>query len=95
MGALLALVGFALLLFQLLLLGRIIVDLVGVLAKPGVRYEESLAPVRHVIYQLTEPVLAPVRRVVRPVQMGGVMFDLSVTAVFLAVVVLRQLTLVA
>ena len=30
------------------------------------------------IYQLTEPVLAPMRRGVQPVQMGGVMFDISV-----------------
>jgi YggT family protein len=40
-------------------------------------------------------VLAPVRRVVRPVRLGGVLFDLSVTLVFIAVVVLRQLVIVA
>ncbi len=95
MGMLLALVGFVLLLFQLLLIARIVVDLVGVLAKPGVRYEERLAPASRVIYQLTEPVLAPVRRVVRPVRVGGVMLDLSVMLVFVALVILRQLILAA
>jgi YggT family protein len=91
-GALLWLVGLALLLFELLLIARIVVDLVSVLAKPG--YEEGLGPVRRVVYRLTEPVLAPVRRVVPPVRVGGVSFDLAVTLVFAAVVVLRQLVIV-
>jgi YggT family protein len=92
-GALLALVGLALLLFELLLIARIVVDLVGVLARPG--YDEGFGSVRRVIYRLTEPVLAPVRRVIRPVRIGGVSFDLAVTLVFIAVVVLRQLVLTA
>jgi YggT family protein len=88
-GALLVLVGLVLLLFELLLIARIIVDLLGVLAKPS--YEETLAPVRRVVYRLTEPVVAPVRRLLPPVRMGGVSFDLAVTLVFVAVVILRQL----
>jgi YggT family protein len=92
-GALFWLVGFALLLFELLLLVRIVVDLLGVLIKP--RYDEGLGPVRWVVYRLTEPVLAPVRRVVRPVWMGGVSFDLALTLVFLGVAVLRQLVIAA
>lgn len=91
MGALLALVALALLLFELLLIARIVLDLVSVLARPGTGYDERLEPVRQVVYRLTEPVLAPVRRVVRPVRMGGVSFDLAVTLVFVTVVVLRQL----
>jgi YggT family protein len=47
-----------------------------------------------VIYRRTEPVLVPVRRVVRPVRLGGVLFDLSVTLVFVAVVVRQQLVAV-
>lgn len=95
MGALLALIGLVLLLFELLLIARIVVDLVGALGRPDARYEQGLGSARRVIYQLTEPVLAPVRRVVRPVRLGGVMFDLSVTLVFIAVVLLRQLVIVA
>lgn len=45
---------------------------------------------RRVIYQLT----APVRRVVRPVRRGGVMLDLSVTVVLVAVVLLQRLVTV-
>lgn len=93
-GALLTLVGLVLLLFELLLIARIIIDLVGAFARPGARYQENLEPVRRVVYRLTEPVLAPVRRLIRPVRLGGVYFDLSVTLVFVAVVVLRQLVLV-
>jgi YggT family protein len=92
--ALLALVGLVLVLFELLLIARIVVDLVGSLARPGARYEEGLSPVRRVVYRLTEPVLAPVRRVVRPVRVGGVSFDIAVTLVFVAVIVARQLVLV-
>jgi YggT family protein len=92
-GALLALAGLALLLFELILIARIVVDLVGVLTKPG--DDEGLGPVRRMVYRLTEPVLAPVRRVVRPVRMGGVSFDFAVTLVFVAVAVLRQWVLVA
>ncbi|MGH3808432.1 MAG: YggT family protein [Pseudonocardiaceae bacterium] len=93
MGPLLTLVGLALLFCQLLLIARIVVDLVGVLTRHG--YAEGFGPVRRVVHRLTEPVLAPVRRVVRPVRMGGVSFDLAVTLVFLAVVVLRQAVIVA
>lgn len=93
MGLLLTLVGLALLLFQLLLIARILIDWAGVFARPGV--EAGLGPAHRVIYRLTEPVLAPVRRVVQPVRMGGVSFDLAVTLVFVAVVVLRQLVIVA
>ncbi|MFY9808732.1 MAG: YggT family protein [Pseudonocardiaceae bacterium] len=95
MDALLALVGLVLVLFELLLIARIVLDLVGTLGRPGVRYEQGLGSVRRAVYRLTEPVLAPVRRVVRPVRIGGVSFDLAVTLVFVAVIVARQLVLVA
>jgi YggT family protein len=94
-NALLALVGLVLVLFELVLIVRIVIDLVGSLARPGASYEGGLDPVRRVVYRLTEPVLAPVRRVVRPVRVGGVSFDIAVTLVFVAVIVLRQLVLVA
>lgn len=87
----LGLIGLVLVLFELLLIARVVVDLVANVARPGARYAAALDPARRVIYRLTEPVLAPVRRVVRPVRLGGVLFDLSVTLVFVAVVVVQQL----
>lgn len=95
MGALLWIVGLALLLFELLLLARIVVDLLGTLARSNGRDDQRLESARAVVWRCTEPVLAPVRRVIKPVRMGGVSFDLAVTLVFLAVVVLRQLVIVA
>ena len=92
---LLGLIGLVLLLFELLLIARIVIDLVEAFARPDARYGKGLSSTRQVIYQLTEPVLGPVRRVIKPVRLGGVMFDLSVTLVFIAVVILRQLVLVA
>ena len=85
------LVGLVLLLFELLLIARVVVDMVGTLARPDARYEAGLGSARRVIYQFTEPVLAPVRRVVPPVRLGGVMFDLSLTLVFIVVVLLQRL----
>ncbi|MBV9060475.1 MAG: YggT family protein [Pseudonocardiales bacterium] len=87
----LGLAGLVLLLFELLLIGRVVVDLASNPAGPGPGYGEVLGPAHRVIYRLTEPVLAPVRRVVRPVRIGGVLLDLSVTLVFIAVVVVQQL----
>ena len=41
-------------------------------------------------YRLTEPVIAPVRRVLKPVNLGGVQFDLAFTVVFIATLILRS-----
>lgn len=83
--------GTLLLIFQVLLVARLVVDWVGVLAggpEPGWR-----RGARRATHAVTEPVLAPVRRVLRPVRIGSVGLDLAFPAVFLAVVLLRQLAL--
>ena len=43
-----------------------------------------------VLRSLTEPVLAPLRRVLPPVQMGAMGLDLSPTILLLAMVLLQQ-----
>lgn len=45
---------------------------------------------RTALHRVTEPVLAPVRRKLPPVHLGGVSLDLSVTVVLIAVIVLRS-----
>ena len=40
---------------------------------------------------MTEPVLAPVRRVLPPVRLGSMSIDLAFTAVFVLVMVLRTI----
>ncbi len=39
---------------------------------------------------MTEPVLAPVRRKLPPVHLGGMSLDLSVTAVLVALILVRS-----
>jgi YggT family protein len=89
-GALLGLVSLALLLFQLLLVARAILDWTGALAGPstaGSFRSRLSAGVR----AITEPVLAPVRRVIPPLRVGGVGIDLSFIVVFVAIVLIRAL----
>jgi YggT family protein len=85
MSALGTLLGFALSLYLLVLIARMVLDWTGVLggSPPWARRARSLA------YSATEPVIGPVRRVVRPVRIGGLSLDLAFTLVFVAVVVLR------
>lgn len=81
-----SLLGLVLVLFQLVLLARVIVDWVGVLSPGG---GTAMYQARRITHGITEPVIAPVRRVVKPVQLGGVSLDLAFIIVFVAVLVLR------
>jgi YggT family protein len=89
MSLLLAIVATLLLLFQLVLLGRAVLDWSLVLAGPPM-----LGSVRHrlstVARTLTEPVLGPVRRVLPPLRLGSFALDTAFIAVFVAVLLLRQ-----
>ncbi|MEV4312936.1 YggT family protein [Actinocrispum sp. NPDC049592] len=81
-----ALIGYALTLFIVLLIVRMVLDWTGVLA--GGPYWARRA--RQVTHALTEPVIAPVRRVLRPVRAGGIAIDLAFTAVFVLAIILRS-----
>jgi YggT family protein len=89
MGAIGSLLGLLLLLFEVVLIARVVVDWVGVLSNgPEPEWRRQARRVTHTV---TEPVLAPVRRVLPPVQAGSVGFDLAVPVVFIAVLLLRVL----
>jgi YggT family protein len=45
----------------------------------------TLARINHVLYRLTEPVLAPVRRLLPPVRAGSMAIDLSFLIVFFGI----------
>ncbi len=85
-----SLLGLVLLLFGLVMVARLIVDWVGVL---GNSRAEWLVGARRVTHAITEPVIAPVRRVLPPVGTGGVSIDLAFTVVFVAVWLLRAVAL--
>jgi YggT family protein len=92
MTMLLAVVATLLLLFQLLLLARAVLDWSAVLVgqpMPGTVRQRLANSVR----ALTEPVLGPVRRVLPPLRLGQVALDTAFIAVFAAVIVLRQIVL--
>lgn len=48
------------------------------------------AKVYDVIYALTEPVLAPVRSLIGPVELGGMAIDLAPLVVMVAIIVLSR-----
>jgi YggT family protein len=88
MSAIGALLGTVLLLFQLVLLARMAVDWIAVLSSgPEPEWRRTA---RRVTHAATEPVLAPVRRVLPPVRFGSVGIDLAFIVVFVAAVLLRQ-----
>jgi YggT family protein len=78
--------GFALTAFVLLMVARMVFDWTGLL---GAR-SPWVGRARAISYAGTEPVLAPVRRVIRPIRTGGISFDLAFTVVFLAALILRS-----
>ena len=93
MGLLGSLLGLVLLLFLLLLIARALLDWVGVLSARSAGPSGGgvlLLKAREVTYRLTEPVIAPVRRVLKPVNLGGVQLDLAFTVVFIATLILRS-----
>ena len=90
MSVLGSLLSTALLLYALVLVARMVLDWVGVLATGGGPTWSGRA--RRLTHALTEPVIAPVRRVLPPVRIGSMSLDLAFTVVFVAVLILRSLT---
>jgi YggT family protein len=85
----LALVSLVLLLLQVLLIARAVLDWSVVLAGPSVAGSVRYRLTRGVT-AVTEPILAPVRRVIPPLRVGGASFDLAFIVVFFAIVLLRS-----
>jgi YggT family protein len=75
---------------QLILLARLVLDWATLLAGPPA-YGSVRARATGALHAVTEPVLAPVRRVLPPLRFGGVGIDLSFIVVFLALSVVRAL----
>jgi YggT family protein len=89
-GPILGFVSLALLLLQLLLIARAVLDWSTVFAGPSVsgsvRWRLTAA-----VRAVTEPILAPVRRMLPPVRLGTVSIDLAFIVVFIAIIVIRGL----
>ena len=90
MGPLLAIVSLVLLLAQLVLVVRAVMDWSVALAGPAAMGSVRFRLINGV-RAVTEPILAPVRRVVPPLRVGGMAIDLAFLIVFFAIVLLRML----
>ncbi|MDP9796474.1 YggT family protein [Catenuloplanes nepalensis] len=86
----LALISTVLLLFQFLLIARALLDWSTVLAGPSMPGSFRDRAIR-VVHTVTEPVLAPVRKILPPVRFGAVGIDLSFIVVFAVVVLLQAI----
>ena len=89
MGPVLALVSFLLLLLQVLLIARAVLDWSVAIAGPSMPGSFRSRLTRGV-HAATEPILAPVRRILPPLRFGNVGIDLSFIVVFLAIVIIRS-----
>lgn len=89
MGALFAIVGLVLLLAEVVLIARAVLDWSVALAGPAA-YGSVRFRLINAVRAVTEPVLAPVRRVIPPLRVGGAAIDLSFLVVFFVIVLLRM-----
>ena len=67
--------------YSIALIGRIFLEMFMDRSHPAVVF----------LRRITEPVLAPIRRVIRPVQTGGMAWDLSATVALLLLWVVEQI----
>ncbi|HEY3605940.1 MAG TPA: YggT family protein [Pseudonocardiaceae bacterium] len=81
-----ALLGYVLTLFILLLVARMVLDWARMLTNGPAWVGRA----RVLAHAGTEPVLAPVRRIMPPVRAGGMAIDLAFTAVFVVALILRS-----
>jgi YggT family protein len=87
---LLGIISLALLIVQFLLIARAVLDWSVVLAGPAMpgslRFRVAAG-----VFAVTEPILAPVRRLIPPLRAGGMSIDLAFIIVFFTVTILRSL----
>ncbi|MGX1808478.1 YggT family protein [Nocardia sp. NPDC055321] len=81
-----AVLGYILTAFILVMLARLILDWIATLGdNPSSTYRA-----REITHKLTEPVIAPVRKVLPPIRAGGLAIDLAFTIVFVLAIILRS-----
>lgn len=90
MGWLFSLLYFLLLLYLLILIGRLIVEWVQIFSRDW-RPRGVLLVVAEVFYTVTDPPLRWLRRFIPPLRLGGIALDLSFIVLFLAVSLLMRL----
>ncbi|MCZ9883862.1 MULTISPECIES: YggT family protein [unclassified Arthrobacter] len=84
MGIVFGLLYIALLLFLVTLIIRLVYDLVQMFARQW-RPRGAALVAAHVVYSVTDPPLRRIRRLIPPLQLGGVSLDLAFLIVFIVV----------
>ncbi|MDQ0032054.1 YggT family protein [Arthrobacter bambusae] len=84
MGIVFGLLYIALLLFLVSLIIRLVFDLVQMFARQW-RPRGAALVAAHVVYSVTDPPLKRIRRLIPPLQLGGVSLDLAFLIVFIVV----------
>jgi YggT family protein len=90
MSIVLSLAAAAITVVPLVLIARVVSGWVPVLVDPSGR-QSRVGRIDTALARVTEPLLAPVRRVIPPLRLGSVALDLSVPVVLLALGVLALL----
>ncbi|RII42968.1 YggT family protein [Galactobacter valiniphilus] len=91
-GAILGLVYFLLTVIMLLLMARIVVDFVQLFARSW-RPQGAALVFASTVYRTTDPPLKWVRRIIPPLNLGGMRLDLSFIVVFFVVSILQRIVL--
>ncbi|WP_306359398.1 YggT family protein [Nocardia sp. CC227C] len=89
--ALIAVLNLVLLLFWLLLISRVIVEFIHVFARDW-HPSGFLAVIFEVIFTITDPPVKLLRRLIPPVNLGGIRLDLSIMVLLFVVFFLYSLT---
>jgi YggT family protein len=89
-GALRSLPGLVVLLFFIMLIGRLVLDWIQVFARDW-RPQGPVLVVAEAIYTVTDPPLKALRKVIPPLRLGQVQIDLAFTVLFVLTVLVMRL----
>ncbi len=90
MAAFWACIGFALLLFYLLVVARLVAETTRSFAHSW-RPAGLTAVGLEVVYSITDPPIKLFRRLIPPLRLGGVSIDVSVIVLFIVILILREI----
>ncbi len=90
MDVILSLLGLVVLLFFIVLIGRLIIDWIQIFARDW-RPHGVVLVVAEGIYTTTDPPLKAIRRVIPPLRIGQIQLDLAFMLLFFVVIILMRL----
>ncbi|MEJ5914854.1 YggT family protein [Pseudokineococcus sp. 1T1Z-3] len=89
MSLIFELLAFVVLLYIIVLLGRLVLDWIQVFSRDW-RPTGVVLVVAEVVYSLTDPPLRWLRRFIKPIRLGQIQLDLAFIVLFLGLTILRS-----